>query len=1092
MVEREFGLEEIEKELESFPVIVSEQFRVARDILIGEWNESELIAWATHGLLMARQTVRSWEAAAEYFRVSTEVKSILPFQHLMLWAESGEALCKDSPAVSVAYFRASPICVGMLEISDVRNWSRLGGSLYKGTWKSSALATKFFDASGLLLVAVNYLELERLIGFVSLLSQRSYDMAQDCLTLSQEVFPLLGDNKNDFISLVMTMVNGSWRDVRECFETTARVLPRIEGGQRTHFLNLAEKLSADGERNVAQFLKESSNGLLQIDKELHATLLKFADTLLPIYPASVLEFLKSTPRLLDRISVEQLETWFTEGVALLNENYDGGMAFFRIQSTRSEELLDVLSSVVELNRVKDVLRMYCQALAGASMDIAPTTELVQKSIGWISKENPTTEGSTVYLPPVADQYNGKDENFGLFKVVATHQIAHLEFGSFEFNFNKPSSMFQDLRPRLAILQSMDDGLQHQDGQIQDDISHIEEGLITDMHLFFNLLNDRQLALDIFTVVEDGRLDTRVEHEYAGIRSHYRRVQQDSLSERPSMRTLPAREALIELLIRLSLRQEAELFIPSAYKDEARSIARVFSKVLSPSMTVEDSAEATIRIYAVISQIPNEEVPQDDWEDLDTSEEENEGTEDANSLMNLLEQQMKDSSEEGAEPSDEQSYSSPQDVGYRGDFKPELVQLLTKLKQSDGTSDQSTTELTKEMLEQILQQSAELEMDGDDGDITESAGAFANNLMRSAGLNVPPPGQGQGPLVHMDDDGGPLDISEPNAFLYDEWDFRADDYKPRWCLVREKPISEGDVSFWQQTLQANSGLIYQIRRQLEIVVPESFRKIRRLPEGEEFDLDATIEAVIDLRTTGDPSEKIYWRRNKIERDVASVFLLDMSASTAEAIDESKRADDWDAPDDPVEYMIWLRTRRSSTTRRSYKRIIDLEKESIVLMIQALEALGDQYGIYGFSGYGRENVEFYVIKDIRETFSDSIRRRIDKITPLHATRMGPAIRHASTKLDLVDAKTKLLFLISDGRPQDRGYSREGVEKEYAVHDTHKAFIEARRRDIVPFCLTVDKAGHDYLKAMCGDMGYEVLAEISSLPQRIPELYKSLTLT
>ena len=69
---------------------------------------------------------------------------------------------------------------------------------------------------------------------------------------------------------------------------------------------------------------------------------------------------------------------------------------------------------------------------------------------------------------------------------------------------------------------------------------------------------------------------------------------------------------------------------------------------------------------------------------------------------------------------------------------------------------------------------------------------------------------------------------------------------------------------------------------------------------------------------------------------------------------------------------------------------------------------------------------------------------------------------------------------------------MEKEYAVHDTHKAFIEARRRDIVPFCLTVDKAGHDYLKAMCGDMGYEVLAEISSLPQRIPELYKRLTLT
>ena len=107
------------------------------------------------------------------------------------------------------------------------------------------------------------------------------------------------------------------------------------------------------------------------------------------------------------------------------------------------------------------------------------------------------------------------------------------------------------------------------------------------------------------------------------------------------------------------------------------------------------------------------------------------------------------------------------------------------------------------------------------------------------------------------------------------------------------------------------------------------------------------------------------------------------------------------------------------------------------------------------------------------------------------MGPAIRHATAKLDSHDAKTKLLFLISDGRPQDRGYSREGVEKEYAVHDTKRAFDEARAKNVIPFCLTVDKDGHDYLKSMCGDMGYEVLGEISALPERLPMLYRQLTL-
>ena len=107
------------------------------------------------------------------------------------------------------------------------------------------------------------------------------------------------------------------------------------------------------------------------------------------------------------------------------------------------------------------------------------------------------------------------------------------------------------------------------------------------------------------------------------------------------------------------------------------------------------------------------------------------------------------------------------------------------------------------------------------------------------------------------------------------------------------------------------------------------------------------------------------------------------------------------------------------------------------------------------------------------------------------MGPAIRHATYKLDQVDARTKLLFLISDGRPQDRGYSREGVEKEYAVHDTKKALDEAKNRSINAFCLTVDKNGHDYLKTMCSDMGYEILHDVKVLPKRLPMLYRSLTM-
>ena len=134
---------------------------------------------------------------------------------------------------------------------------------------------------------------------------------------------------------------------------------------------------------------------------------------------------------------------------------------------------------------------------------------------------------------------------------------------------------------------------------------------------------------------------------------------------------------------------------------------------------------------------------------------------------------------------------------------------------------------------------------------------------------------------------------------------------------------------------------------------------------------------------------------------------------------------------------------------------------------------------------------IIEDLDENFSDRVKKRIDRVAPLHATRMGPAIRHTTSKLVEHDAKTKLLFLLSDGRPQDRGYSREGVEKEYAVHDTKMALDEAKAEGINAFCLTVDKNGHDYLKTMCEDIGYEVLDDINTLPERLLVLYRRLTM-
>jgi nitric oxide reductase activation protein len=266
-------------------------------------------------------------------------------------------------------------------------------------------------------------------------------------------------------------------------------------------------------------------------------------------------------------------------------------------------------------------------------------------------------------------------------------------------------------------------------------------------------------------------------------------------------------------------------------------------------------------------------------------------------------------------------------------------------------------------------------------------------------------------------------------------------------------------------------------------------VKRLNDGEDIDFDALIDFVIGRKAGQSSEAKIYWRRNKTERDVSVVFLLDMSSSTIEYIDRL-RGD----PINPVfardyrDYFEWLHSDHKGGVLRpkEFKRIIDLEKESTVLLIRALEAIGDSYGIYGFSGHGRENVEFYVVKDLEEDFSDRVKNRIDSIVPQQGTRMGPAIRHATWKLERQESRGKFLFLISDGRPEDHSYGREGLEKDYAINDTRMALMEARRKGITSLCLTFDRAGHDYLRTICSDMQYEVLADIESLPACLPALY------
>ncbi|MDA8169179.1 MAG: VWA domain-containing protein [Nitrospiraceae bacterium] len=313
--------------------------------------------------------------------------------------------------------------------------------------------------------------------------------------------------------------------------------------------------------------------------------------------------------------------------------------------------------------------------------------------------------------------------------------------------------------------------------------------------------------------------------------------------------------------------------------------------------------------------------------------------------------------------------------------------------------------------------------------------------------------GEGHPVYLP--GGAAEEEKPAAeekgggAKYDEWDYRRGGYRKGWCTLFERDVHPGREPFVAETLAKYRGYVNILRKKFELFRLEP-RLMRGQKEGDDVDIDAVTEAFADMRAGVNPPEGLFVRLDRKERNIAVLFLVDMSGST----------------------KGWVNV---------------AEKEALVLMCEALEALGDRYAIYGFSGMTRNRCQYYRVKSFGERYGQkTVQERIAGISPKDYTRMGPAIRHSVRILKDVEARTKLLISLSDGKPEDY----DAYKGDYGVEDTKKALIEAREQGIHSFCVTIDREAGGYLPHMYGGVNYIVIDDVRKLPGRMTEIYRRLT--
>lgn len=279
--------------------------------------------------------------------------------------------------------------------------------------------------------------------------------------------------------------------------------------------------------------------------------------------------------------------------------------------------------------------------------------------------------------------------------------------------------------------------------------------------------------------------------------------------------------------------------------------------------------------------------------------------------------------------------------------------------------------------------------------------------------------------------------------YPEWDYRINAYREPGATIRMLPPQSGPQQWVDRTLADHRSMLDTIRRRFEMLRRQRTR-LRKQLDGDELDLETYIDSHADFRAGLPMAQALYQTHRRSRRDMAIMLLIDVSGST-------------DA---------WISANR---------RVVDVEREALLLVCIALEGMGEPYSVQAFSGQGPHAVTVRTIKRFDEQYNNDIARRIAALEPEQYTRAGAAIRHASTMLMREPAAHRLLLLLSDGKPNDI----DRYEGRYGVEDTRQAVTEARLQGIFPFCLTVDRHAANYLPAVFGARQYALLPKPELLP-------------
>lgn len=282
--------------------------------------------------------------------------------------------------------------------------------------------------------------------------------------------------------------------------------------------------------------------------------------------------------------------------------------------------------------------------------------------------------------------------------------------------------------------------------------------------------------------------------------------------------------------------------------------------------------------------------------------------------------------------------------------------------------------------------------------------------------------------------------------YPEWDVDRGQYRHDWCTVIEAvatkeaapPARHGDHALRRALSRLEVGLT----------------PVRRRAHGDDVDIDAAVESLVNARAGVADSGDVYIESLRRRRDLSVLVLLDVSGSAGEPGGDGQSVHD--------------HQRRLAAT-----------------LTTALYGLGDHVALYAFNSRGKDAVQMTRVVEFGSPVDATTHRRLAGLTPVAYTRLGAAIRHATTVLTArAGTPRRLLVVISDGFAYDNGY-----EGRYGEADARRALAEARRRGVGCACISVGTdADDDALRRVFGTATHASIPRTEQAARYIGPLFRT----